>query len=235
MIGHLFLEWLACNLNRHPCRHLRIAKKPPQRASLQAQQPTRALAALAAWATPAASKGSSLCPTAAHFCALPSVGAALCLASARLAAVLLPAALSLSARCDAMRTMLLPRSLQTQVRGCPVWRRRTLRERSNGRPSIPGVRCEWILSDAVPEGFAANSLLLCALPKPAIPSHCPQVQRAADGPAPRTSRTSRRADALQRRPLFRMRSSSSSSRRRGPERSSLSRTAPLRACAMLSA
>ena len=29
LIGHLFLAWLACNLNRHPCPHLRIAKSHP--------------------------------------------------------------------------------------------------------------------------------------------------------------------------------------------------------------
>ncbi|KAH9871034.1 hypothetical protein J1614_006608 [Plenodomus biglobosus] len=31
IVGHLFLVWLAANLNPHPCRRLRIAKKPPPR------------------------------------------------------------------------------------------------------------------------------------------------------------------------------------------------------------
>ena len=38
VIGLLFLEWLAANLNPHPCRRLRIAQKPRPPASIQAQR-----------------------------------------------------------------------------------------------------------------------------------------------------------------------------------------------------
>ena len=37
-IALLFLEWLAANLNAHPCRRLRIAQKPRPPASVQAQR-----------------------------------------------------------------------------------------------------------------------------------------------------------------------------------------------------
>lgn len=40
-IGLLFLEWLAANLNPHPCRRLRIAQKPRPPASIQAPRTVR--------------------------------------------------------------------------------------------------------------------------------------------------------------------------------------------------